>query len=181
MITIKDSKKEGHEVRSDGYTKLIDNYVNGIRRNTWAKFIMKMLFFAIVMFILSGLVYTFHYTITYTISMIQNMIKSNHVSFNMITATLTPLVSSFGTIIISLLKLPEIIAKYLFNPQEDESAVAIVKNIQKYDIRMYPMLHNVNEKLEEEQTDDISDKWQNIKDTIKEEPSEISLKDTVQG
>lgn len=142
---------------------------------------MKMLFFAIVMFILSGLVYTFHYTITYTISMIQNMIKSNHVSFNMITATLTPLVSSFGTIIISLLKLPEIIAKYLFNPQEDESAVAIVKNIQKYDIRMYPMLHNVNEKLEEEQTDDISDEWQNIKDTIKEEPSEISLKDTVQG
>lgn len=99
----------------------------------------------------------------------------------MITATLTPLVSSFGTIIISLLKLPEIIAKYLFNPQEDESAVAIVKNIQKYDIRMYPMLHNVNEKLEEEQTDDISDEWQNIKDTIKEEPSEISLKDTVQG
>lgn len=45
MITIKDSKKEGHEARSDGYTKLIDNYVNGIRRNTWAKFIMKMLFF----------------------------------------------------------------------------------------------------------------------------------------
>lgn len=90
------------------------------------------------------------------------------------------ILSYFGTIIISLLKLPEIIAKYLFNPQEDESAVAIVKNIQKYDIRMYPMLHNVNEKLEEEQTDDISDKWQNIKDTIKE-PSEISLKDTVQG
>lgn len=30
MITIKDLKKEGHEARSDGYTKLINNYVNGI-------------------------------------------------------------------------------------------------------------------------------------------------------
>lgn len=181
MITIKDLKKEGHEAHSDGYTKLINNYVNGIRRNTFAKFIMKALFFIVVMFILGGLVYTFHYAITYTISMIQNMIKSNHVSFNMIAATLTPLVSSFGTIIISLLKLPEIIAKYLFNPQEDESAVAIVKNIQKYDIRMYPMLHNINEKLEEEQTDDISDEWQDIKDIIEEEPSEINVKKIMQG
>ena len=63
---------------------------------------------------------------------------------------MTPLISSFGTIIISLLKLPEIIAKYLFNPKEDKSAVTIVENIQKYDLSMYAMKHNIEEKLKEE-------------------------------
>ena len=179
MITIKDLNKEDHESRSDGYTKLIENYAKGIRRNTWAKFIMKIVFFVIVMCVLGGLSYTFYYAITYTISMIQNMIKSNHISFNMIAATLTPLVSSFGTIIISLLKLPEIIAKYLFNPQEDESAIAIVKNIQRYDIRMYPMLHNVDEKLER-QTECMPDKWQDLKDEIKKKPSKKEVKEIVQ-
>lgn len=150
MAASNNNKKNTDEDRSDEYTVLLNNYIHNMKRNAWAKFILKIIFFIIVMCVLGLLSYTFYYTIKYTINSIQEMIKSNYASIDIIATIITPLISSFGTIMVSLLKLPEIIAHYLFNPEEDESAVTIVGNIQKYDISMYAMKHNSDEKLAEE-------------------------------
>ena len=49
----------------------------------------------------------------------------------------TAIISSFITMLVSLFKLPEIIAKYLFNLKEDENMAKIIGHIQTYDIGMY--------------------------------------------
>lgn len=150
MAVFNNNKKDADEYHSDKYTILLNNYVKNMDRNVRAKLVLKIIFFIIVMCILGGLSYTFYYTIKCTINAIREMIKSNYASIDIIVTIITPLMSSFGTIMVSLLKLPEIIAHYLFNPEEDESAVTIVGNIQKYDISMYAMKHNSDEKLAEE-------------------------------
>lgn len=44
---------------------------------------------------------------------------------------------SFGALSVSLLKLPKIIANYLFNPEEGRDMVDVIKWIQDYDKAMY--------------------------------------------
>ena len=52
------------------------------------------------------------------------------------------------------MKLPEIIAKYLFNPEEDRDTITIVEKIQQYDISMYDMEHKIESLLMDEQISD---------------------------
>lgn len=44
------------------------------------------------------------------------------------------MLSSFATMLVSIFKLPQIIADYLFNKDEDNQMIEIIKNIQQYEI-----------------------------------------------
>lgn len=150
-------KNDEYALRSHSYTDLLQHYVGNMRRNARAKYWMKIIFYVIVMLILFGLSCIFIYSVKNTTMIIQGMMKSGKVSFNDTIPVLTPLISAFATIIVSIMKLPEIIAKYLFHPEEDKSAVQIVGAIQKYDLDMYPLEHNVDKKLDDTHSD--SDSW----------------------
>lgn len=45
-----------------------------------------------------------------------------------------PFVSSLSTTLVALCKLPEIIAQYLFNPEEEKSIIEIIGKMQVYDL-----------------------------------------------
>ena len=44
------------------------------------------------------------------------------------------MLSSFTTMLVSIFKLPQIIGDYLFNKDEDNQMIEIIKNIQQYEI-----------------------------------------------
>ena len=62
------------------------------------------------------------------------MICTNYQSVSVITGTVVTMLSSLSTMIVSILKLPKIIAEYLFNKKEDKQMNQIIKNIQSYEI-----------------------------------------------
>lgn len=55
-------------------------------------------------------------------------------SLEVITGSIVAVISSFVTMIVSIFKLPRIIAKYLFNKKEDDQMTRIIENIQKYEL-----------------------------------------------
>lgn len=57
----------------------------------------------------------------------------NNSSTEVITGSIVAVISSFATMIVSIFKLPRIIAKYLFNKKEDDQMANIIENIQKYE------------------------------------------------
>lgn len=62
------------------------------------------------------------------------MIYKNYSSAAIITGAITTIFSSFTTMVLSIFKLPKIIADYLFNKEEDKLMSEIIQNIQKYEI-----------------------------------------------
>lgn len=67
------------------------------------------------------------------------------------------MLSLFSTLLVALIKLPKIIAKYLFNPKEDRDTVAIIGKIQKYDIHMNIIKNDREQYLMKKQMVEVSD------------------------
>jgi len=47
----------------------------------------------------------------------------------------TGMITTLSTMILSIFKLPEIVANYLFNKEEDKQMIEIIKNIQAYELQ----------------------------------------------
>lgn len=65
----------------------------------------------------------------------------------MVLSMATIILPAISSLIVAFIKIPEIIAKYLFNTQEDDNMNKIIKNIQDYDRDMFAMEHKVEEAL----------------------------------
>lgn len=81
-----------------------------------------------------GLCFVFAGTLLLSIILFTIMIIKDYNSVAVITGAITTIISSFATMIVSLFKLPKIIADYLFNKKEDRLMNQIIKNIQQYEI-----------------------------------------------
>lgn len=62
-------------------------------------------------------------------------------SFPVIAGAVTTLVSSFATMLVSIFKLPEIIATYLFDKEENNIVKDIIKTVQDYERDLARMKH----------------------------------------
>ena len=62
------------------------------------------------------------------------MIIFKYNSSAVIAGAITGMISSFVTMLLSIFKLPQIIAEYLFNKEEDRMMSEVIKNIQTYEI-----------------------------------------------
>lgn len=91
--------------RSKKYTSLLEKYVTNAEKSLGLKLILKTIFFFGIILILLALIISF---ITITIYSVKN--------------------------IVALCKLPEIIAQYLFNPEEEKSIIEIIGKMQIYDL-----------------------------------------------
>lgn len=122
------------------YTELLKHYIESVRDSNNLKLVLKGLFFSIIILIMIGLTIIFGISVYSSFEIIKELeyideSKTNSVEY--IIGAVTSLIPSLATMLVSLIKLPEIIAKYLFNKKEDEHMTQIIANIQNYDVQIY--------------------------------------------
>lgn len=145
--------KRGNELsgqaikHSISYSDLLEIYVSSARWNVIIRNVLKILFFVITMGCFVIVVYIFCCSINYSFSIFERYSTSSDITWEVIVSVVTVLVPTISSLIVAFLKIPQIIAKYLFNIEEDNLMNSIIKNIQKYDKVMFAMEHDIEELL----------------------------------
>lgn len=117
------------------YTQLLKNYVDSSIFNITIKIIFKIVFFIFALYIWYLMLTTFKESSAFALDFIQNFEDSD---FTQICVSLAGVVlPALITLITSFLVIPEIIAKYLFNSEEENSLIEIIKSLQTYDHNIY--------------------------------------------
>lgn len=132
---------------SRSYSKLLEIYVTSAKVNIVIKYILKTLFFIITMGTLVAVVCFFYFTLNYVFENFGKFENLNDISMEAILGMLTVIVPSISSLIVAFIKIPKIIAEYLFNVKEDNDMNSIIKNIQDYDKAMFAMEHKIEEML----------------------------------
>ena len=160
-------RKIEREIHDTYYSHLLFDYITNIRKTLKQKRRLKICFFSIIMTIFILTFYCFYHSMKDIISLVKNNKESielynQSILIELITIIVPPLLS----LIVAFIKIPEIIAKYLFNPKEDESMTSIIKNLQVYDKSIYSIENKIEEKLKNRDTDND--------DTIEDFPDNAS-------
>lgn len=139
--------------RSELYTELLSDFVNKMYKSATAKNRMKKIFFYVILVLLVVLFIAFLVCACFLVFYVPN----RNAPLDNIASIITSLLSLFSTLLVALIKLPKIIAKYLFNPKEDRDTVAIIGKIQKYDIHMNIIKNDREQYLMKKQMVEVSD------------------------
>ena len=132
------STSEEYKKHTEKYTKLLKNYIKHTKNSNKIKNDYKKIFFWIIIAIMATLAIAFVVLLCNALGIIKDLsIEEKPIPTESIIGLVTAIISSFITMLVSLFKLPEIIAKYLFNLKEDENMAKIIGHIQTYDIGMY--------------------------------------------
>lgn len=158
---------------SISYSDLLEIYVSSVRCNVIIRNILKILFFVITMGCLVTVVYFFCRSINYSFSIFVRFNNASDITWEVIVSVVTVLVPTISSLIVAFLKIPKIIAEYLFNINEDNLMNSIIKNIQKYDKVMFAMEHDVEELLKKHKklTEETED--EEIEESPKETKGEV--------
>lgn len=132
---------------SRSYSSLLSIYVKSTRFSIIIKNVLKCLFFFITMGTLVSVVFFFYFALKYVFVSLNKIEDINNISIEMVLSMVTVILPAISSLIVAFVKIPEIIAKYLFNIQEDDNMNKIIKNIQDYDKDMFAMEHKVEEAL----------------------------------
>lgn len=167
-------QKRGNELsgqaikHSISYSHLLEIYVSSSRWNVVIRNILKVIFFIVTMGCLIAVVYIFWHSLNYSFSIFDKYAGSSNITWEVIVSVVTVLVPAISSLIVAFLKIPKIIAEYLFNINEDNLMNSIIENIQKYDKVMFAMEHDVEELLKKHKrlTAEIED------EDIEESPKE---------
>lgn len=112
-------------------------------------------------------------SINYSFSIFVRFNNASDITWEVIVSVVTVLVPTISSLIVAFLKIPKIIAEYLFNINEDNLMNSIIKNIQKYDKVMFAMEHDVEELLKKHKklTEETED--EEIEESPKETKGEV--------
>lgn len=132
---------------SKNYSKLLDIYVVSTKNNITMKNWFKILFFIITMGSMLAIVYLFYISLQYAFDNFGKFEDLNEVSIEAILSIATVILPAISSLIVAFIKIPEIIAHYLFNIEEDNYMNSVIKNIQDYDKAMFAMEHKIDELL----------------------------------
>lgn len=124
---------------SKSYSELLNIYVKSVQDNINLKKWFKILFFIITMGSLVSITILFSLSLKYACTSFMKFENSNNINTETILSVITVLFPSFTSLIVAFIKIPEIIAKYLFNIQEDKYMNSVIKNIQDYDKSMFAL------------------------------------------
>ena len=125
-----------HSKYTKEYIELLQLYNENVKNLNKTKLALKIWFFGIIMLVLTGLVISFVIIVAKTVFMLSYVATTGAVSIELIVGSAVPIISSFATVIVALNKLPKIIARYLFDSNEDQNMTQVIKNIQDYEINM---------------------------------------------
>lgn len=130
------------------YSELLKIYVTSVKENIVMKKQFKIIFFITTIGILIIIVVLFILSFIFVFNNIRKFSNLNDITIEAILGMITILLPSITSLIVAFIKIPEIIAQYLFNTNEDNYMDSIIKSIQNHDISMVSM---------EYETDDIID------------------------
>lgn len=129
------------------YSELLKIYVTSTKRNIHMKNCFKVVFFIITMGSLIAIVYFFYMALQYSFNNLSKFKTLNDVSIEAILSIVTVTFPAISSLIVAFIKIPQIIAEYLFNIEEDNYMNSVIKNIQDYDKSMFAMEHQIEEML----------------------------------
>ena len=123
-----------HGQYTQAYVNILDTYKTQINNSVTKKNELKTMFFWLISIIMGLLTLLFIGSIIFSFIAFVLMIENNYESVSVIVGAVTGMITTLSTMILSIFKLPEIVANYLFNKEEDNQMVAIIKNIQEYEL-----------------------------------------------
>lgn len=106
---------------SKNYSNLLDIYVKSTKQNITMKKWFKIFFFIVTMCSLISIVYLFYMTLQYVFNNFNKFDSLNSVTFEAILSMITVVIPAILSLIVAFIKIPEIIAQYLFNAEEDNN------------------------------------------------------------
>ncbi len=126
--------KSTHDRYTKIYIEILESYKKYIDNSVASKINLKNNFFITIQAIMMIMTASFVIILVLSIVIIAIMTYLNKNSAQIITNSIVAIISSFVTMVLSLLKLPQIIADYLYNKDEDEQMNKIIGNIQTYEL-----------------------------------------------
>lgn len=126
--------KSTHDRYTKKYIEILESYKKYIDNSVASKINLKNNFFITIQAIMMIMTASFVIILVLSIVIIAIMTYLNKNSAQIITNSIVAIISSFVTMVLSLLKLPQIIADYLYNKDEDEQMNKIIGNIQTYEL-----------------------------------------------
>lgn len=134
---------------SKNYSSLLDIYVISARKNMKMKMFFKISFFVITLGSMIAIIHLFDKSLQYAFNSLDKFDSLNDITMEAILSLITVILPSISSLIVAFIKIPEIIARYLFNIKEDNYMNSVIKNIQDYDKSMFAMEHRIKELLME--------------------------------
>lgn len=119
------------------YTQLLLIYKSSIRCNVILKGLFKALFFFATMIAFGFVVYFFCTSLKQVSSLLVMLSVDKRLDLESILGMVTVVVPAAVSLIVALIKIPKIIAKYLFDAREDNHVDSVIKNIQTYDATIF--------------------------------------------
>ena len=126
----------GSNKRDTIYTEILTSYAWTVRVNLFLKIGFKIIFFVITVGLMALIGWTLRDVVLLCWEYLQNednSVLDKKLIYNLLIAV----VPSFVSLIVAILVIPKIIAKYLFNPKEDKDMVSIVEGLEAHDIKLY--------------------------------------------
>lgn len=124
-----------HDKYTQIYIDILRVYRDYIETSVKNKFALKTGFFILVCIIMAVMITLFFCSIYWSFGLFSDMVEKQYQSAAVITGAVTAVVSSLVTMATSILVLPNIVARYLFNKKEDQSMATIINKIQEYEIK----------------------------------------------
>lgn len=128
------------------YIALVNTYTAQFANNADSKKNLKNRFFNVMCTIIFFMIFSFIGTLIFTFV----LLFTKNISPSIISGIIPVIISSFVTMLTAILKLPQIIANYLFNKDEDNQMVEIIKSIQQYEVDISKSEYAARKKAEEE-------------------------------
>lgn len=128
------NKKSTHDQYTEAYVGILNAYKEQLSQSVDKKNELKQHFFDCIKKIMTAMVWTFAIVVIMSMIVMGLMAIFNTSSTQILTGAILSIISSFVTMILGIYKLPQIIADYLFNKQEDEQMKEIILNIQQYEL-----------------------------------------------
>lgn len=144
------------------YTNLLEVFIQSTKSFNNQKKCLKTWFFMVIVSIMIMMCFIFGYAVYKSLTIIYKLSLSNLDSLDGIIASVVSIIPPLSTMIISLIKLPKIIADYLFNREEDKNMVAIIEKIQKYDIDMFSLEYEIEKMRMEDEGDRLANANSNL-------------------
>lgn len=129
------SEIDAHGKYTQAYVDILNTYKTQINDSVKNKNELKTKFFWLISIIMTVLTALFIISIYWSFKAFNLMIKNDYESVSVIVGAVTGMITTLSTMILSIFKLPEIIASYLFNKEEDNQMIEIIKNIQAYELQ----------------------------------------------
>lgn len=129
-----DNKKSTHDQYTEAYVGILNAYKEQLSKSVSNKNDLKQKFFDSIKMIMYIMVITFGLVVVLSLIVMAIMAACDSSSIQILTGAIVSIVSSFVTMVLGIYKLPQIIADYLFNKEEDQLMKEIIANIQKYEL-----------------------------------------------